>query len=128
VNSTHAAWQDNVIWQLQDTGSFYLDFDKGCLVNADEGGGDASYPVTITAGVGDSLTWNPSGPMKITAEKSSSFPCDVRMVNSETGGSDSVTVERAGDTQTYDPPDTSALYMSLPGANCIVTARDAATS
>lgn len=127
VEATRAAWQESVTWQLRHVGSFYLDFEKGCLVNADKGGGDASYPVTITAGVGDSLAWNPSGPVEITAKESSSLPCDVRIVNSETGGLDLVTVKSADDTQTYDPPDTSALYMSVSG-KCIVTARDAETS
>lgn len=127
VEATRAAWKESVNWQLRDTGSFYLEFEKGCLVNVDEGGGDASYPVTITAGVGDSLAWNPSGPMKITAKESSSFPCDLRMVNAETGGIDLVTVKSADDTQTYEPPDTSALYMSVPG-KCFATARDAETT
>jgi hypothetical protein len=125
VRSTPPVRADGVIWQLADTGSFYLDVEDGCLVNADKGGGDASYPVTITAGVGDSLAWNPHGPMEITAARSSDFPCDVSMVNAETGGTDPVTIGSADDTQTYDRPGTSALYMSVASGHCVVTARDA---
>jgi len=122
----HRSGQDNVILQVSKAGSFYLDYPHGCLVNAQVGGGDAQYPVRIPAGVGDSLAWNPRGPMDITAAQSSSFPCEVNMVDAETGGIELVTLEGAGDVQTYDPPATSSLYMRLSGTNCVVTARDAA--
>jgi len=66
--------------------------------------------------------------MEITAEASSSFPCSVNMVNAETGGIEQVTVNKSGDIETYDPPDTSSIYMSLSVTNCVMTARDAATT
>ena len=120
--------QDNVILQVAHEGSLYLDYPQGCVVDAEKGRGDASYPVTIPAGVGDSLAWNPSGLMEITAEAGSSFPCIVNMVNGETGGIAEVTVTEQGDTEKYDPPSTSSLYMSLQGANCVMSAHDASTT
>lgn len=128
ASTPHPSGQDNVIVQVTNTGSLYLDYPQGCLLNAEKGRGDAPYPVTIPAGVGDSLAWNPSGPMDITADAASSFPCSVNMVNAETGGIAQVTVTGKGDTTTYDPPDTSSMYMSVQGTSCAMEARDASTT
>lgn len=127
VSSTRdRSWEHNVIWQFRDVGSFYLDFPRGCLVNAFKGAGETPYPVTVIAGTGDSLAWNPSGPMEITATESSIYPCGVIMVDTESGGMESVTLESADDTQTYTPPpNTSSMYMSLLDQDCLVTVRDA---
>ena len=128
ASTPHPSGQDNVILQVENTGSLYLDYPQGCLVNAEKGRGDAPYPVTIPAGVGDSLAWNPSGPMEITADAASSFPCSVNMVNAETGGIAPVTITEKGDTKSYDPPDTSSMYMSVQGTDCAMKARDAPTT
>jgi hypothetical protein len=128
ASTPHPSGQDNVILQVRDEGSFYLDFPQGCVVDAEKGRGDASYPVTIPAGVGDSLAWNPSGLMEVTATAGSSFPCVVNMVNGESGGAAEVTISAPGDTEKYDPPSTSSLYMSLQGTNCVMSAHDASTT
>ncbi len=127
ASTPHPSRQDNVILQVSNTGSLYLDYPQGCLIDAEKGRGDAPYPVTIPAGVGDSLAWNPSGPMEITADAASSFPCFVNMVNAETGGIAEVTISDQGDTERYDPPDTSSMYMSVQGTSCAMSARDATT-
>lgn len=128
ASTPHPSRQNNVILQVEDTGSLYLDYPPGCLVEAEKGRGDTPYPVTIPAGVGDSLAWNPSGPMEITAEAASNFPCLVNMVNAETGGIALVTISEQADTERYDPPATSAMYMTVQGTGCPVTARDASTT
>ncbi len=128
ASTPHPSRQDDVIMQVKNKGSFYLDFPEGCVVDAHEGRGDASYPVTIPAGVGDSLAWNPSGLMEVTAEAGSSFPCVVNLVNGESGGAAEVTISAPGDTEKYDPPSTSSLYMSLQGTNCVMSAHDASTT
>ena len=120
----HRSGRDNVILQVTETGSFHLDYPPGCTVNAYAGLGDTGIPVKITAGVGDSLAWNPSGTMEITAGKSSDFPCDVEMVDSH-GGRDLVTIKSADDSERYTPPEgTSTMYMSLSAQtwNCFVQA------
>jgi uncharacterized caspase-like protein len=127
ASTRHPSGEDNVILQVGATGSLYLDYPDGCLVNAEKGRGDVSYPVTIPAGVGDSLAWNPSGDMEISAEVGSSFPCSVVMV-AENTGRDEVTIGTSGRPEPYEPPaDTSSIYMSLEGTSCVVTARDAST-
>ena len=128
ASTPHPSGQDNVILQVKDTGTLYLDYPQGCLVDAEKGRGDAAYPVTIPAGVGDSLAWNPSGPMEITANADSSFPCYVNMVNAETGGIAQVTIDRPGQAERYDPPATSSMYMSVQGTNCAIRAQDASTT
>ena len=128
ASTPHPSRQDDVIMQVKNKGSFYLDFPEGCVVDAHEGRGDESYPVTIPAGVGDSLAWNPSGLMEVTAEAGSSFPCVVNLVNGESGGAAEVTISAPGDTEKYDPPSTSSLYMSLQGTNCVMSAHDASTT
>ena len=124
----HPSTRNNVILQVTKVGSFYLDYPDGCLVNARGDSGDTPYPVRVRAGVGDSLAWNPSGTKQITAKDSSTFPCDVNMIDAEHGGSDLVTLKRAGDIEPYTPPETSSVFMRLSGTNCFVTARDAATT
>ncbi len=128
ASTPHPSGQDNVVLQVSAAGSLYLDYPQGCLVDAEKGRGDAAYPVRIPAGVGDSLAWNPSGPMKISADASSSFPCYVNMINAETGGIAQVTLNGPGDTTTYSPPATSSMYMSVQGTSCAVTAQDASTT
>jgi hypothetical protein len=72
------------------------------------------------------LTWNPTGELEITADASSSFPWDVIMVD-ESGGMRSVTVDNVNSRVRYDPPDTSSLFMRVPGGNWLVRARDASS-
>ncbi|MCW2849709.1 MAG: caspase family protein [Marmoricola sp.] len=124
----HPSARDDVILQVEKMGSLYLDYPQGCLVDAVKGRGDADYPVTIPAGVGDSLAWNPSGPMEITADAGSNFPCSVSMVNGESHGIAKVTVSAKGETQRYQPPATSSLYMSVQGTHCAMRAQDASTT
>ena len=46
----------------------------------------------------------------------------------ESGGAAEVTISAPGDTEKYDPPSTSSLYMSLQGTNCVMSAHDASTT
>ncbi len=128
ASTPHPSLKDNVILQIKHTGSLYLDHPQGCVVDAEKGRGEAPYPVKISAGVGDSLAWNPRGPMKITAAAGSSFPCYVNMVNADTGGVAEVTISAQGDVERYHPPSTSSMFMSVQGTNCAVTAQDASAS
>ena len=125
ATTLYPATQDNVIMQVDATGSFYLDYPQGCLVDAQSGGGDANLPVTVTAGIGDSLTFNPIGLLEITVDPASSVPCDVIMVDAETGGQRTLTVDRVDSRVPFDPPDTSNMFIRVPDTNCVVTAQEA---
>ena len=125
VDVTDTTYRKNIIWQQIRTGTFQLQASaEGCLVDAREGTGDATYPVSIPAGEGDSIGWNPSGWIEVTADDRSRVPCTVELVNAENAGITSKTLESPQDKQLLNPGNTSSVFLHLPDRRCFVTARD----
>ena len=101
------------IWQMQATGSFRLEPSYGgCEINAEEGAGDASFPLTVFRG--DSESFNPSGTFTIHVDNGDfGGTCQIVVRDGETGTIvDQVAVTLQSPTQEMEPGSRSSLYLS----------------
>jgi hypothetical protein len=101
------------MWQMQATGRFRLEpSGTGCEINAEDGAGDASIPLTVIRG--DSESFNPSGTFTIHVDNGDfGGTCQIVLRDGETGTIvDQVAVTRQSPTQEMEPGSRSSLYLS----------------
>jgi hypothetical protein len=99
-------------WQRQETGTFRLvPSDPKCDLGAQEGSGEASYPLVVERG--DSDAFNPSGTIAVSVEAFNNNPCTIVIRNADTGSIlDQADASPAQPTVKLEPGDHSHVYLS----------------